>query len=65
VESIIKSAPSGRSKVGHTSMSGSVDSKPFLRTWASAAGSGMPFALRGSGFGTVMMKVRVEKKTIL
>jgi len=41
-------------------MSGRVDGKPFLRTWASAAGSGVPFALRGSGFGMVMMKVRVQ-----
>jgi hypothetical protein len=44
-------------------MSGRVDGKPFLRTWTSAAGSGTPFALRGSDFWTVMMKVRVEKTT--
>ena len=43
-------------------MSGSVDGKPFLRTWASVAGSGTPFALKGPDFWTVIVNVRVRRE---
>src|SRR5712671_4059818 len=55
-------------------MSGRVDDKPFLSTWASAAGSGTPFAFRmvmvrvefilcGSGRGADKHQLKLMKRT--
>jgi hypothetical protein len=46
-------------------MSGREDGKPFLRTWASAAGIGTPFALRGPDLWMVMVKVKVKGDILL